>query len=181
MTQTKEMDLMKGIRPGPPTQAEAVVEVGAELKGLTNQSKWELKDLMYDRDLEDLTPEQAHMIKRWLVLNKLASRETIRFEGWMLGDDKFRQAVWKRRISRLEIHGLEVDAALASKAKKGDMRASMIYYQITGKMPVGNKMIDTPKDGLDSLSDDALSSREKELTAELQELNGEVGKRKKSS
>lgn len=174
MTETKVP-----LRPGPPTEAEAAKTLVDQLRGLSGQQKGDLKDLMFDRDLEELAPEQGLMLKRWMILNKISATDIIRFEGWMQSDDKFRIAVWKRRIARLEIHGMEVDDALAAKAKKGFERSMMIFYQVTGKMPVGGKMVEPPASDLSDLSDAQLTEREGDLDREISKLKGEMGKRKK--
>lgn len=167
------------VRPGPPTEREAAYNLTEKLKGMSGKGKKNLQALMFDRDLEELEPAQAAMIKRWTVLVKLAATDAIRFTNWLQSDEKFKDAVWRRRIARLEFHGLEVDQALADKAKKGDPRSMTVFYQITGKYPVGGKMVETPKDGLENLTDEELADRIADLDAEEKRMRGEFEKRKK--
>lgn len=167
------------VRPGPPTEQEARHDLTEKLKGMSQKGKKNLQALMFDRDLEELEPAQAAMIKRWTVLVKLAATDAIRFTNWLQSDEKFKEAIWRRRIARLEFHGLEVDQALANKAIEGDPRSMTVFYQITGKYPVGGKMVDTPKDGLENLTDEELAKRIEDLDAEEKRMRGEFKKRKK--
>lgn len=167
------------LRPGPPTEQDAAKNLNQRLKSLSSKGKANLKVLMYDRDLEELEPAQAEMIKRWTLLTELARTDAIRFTSWLQSDEKFKEAVWRRRIARLEFHGLEVDQALADKAKSGDPRSMTVFYQITGKYPVGGKLVETPKDGLENLSDEEIDERIAELDEEKKRMKGEFKKRKK--
>lgn len=167
------------VRKGPPTEREAAYNLTERLKNMSTKGKKDLRALMWDRDLEELEPAQAAIIKRWIVLSKMAATDAIKFQNWLQSDDKFKKAVWRRRIARLEFHGLEVDEALAQKAKKGDPRSMTVFYQITGKYPVGGKLVDIPKDGYENLTDKELEDRIEELNEDAARMRGEFKKRKK--
>lgn len=167
------------LRKGPPTERDAAYSLTERLKNLSTKSKKDLRALMWDRDLEELEPAQAAIIKRWVVLTKMAATDAIRFTNWLQYDDKFKKAIWRRRIARLEFHGLEVDEALATKAKKGDPRSMTVFYQITGKYPVGGKLVETQKDGYENLTDKELQDRIDEIDEDQRRMRGEFEKRKK--
>ena len=167
---------------GPPTVPEAAKLLKEQLEGLTAVHNVTLKSLMADRDLADLAPEKARVIKRLELLQDLAATEWISVKAWLQEDEAFRAAFERRRSYSLKKYGLLMNehlAEIALSSSKESGAAMRLYYQLEGKLPVGGGFVKQEEnrgmmtdEELDRLADKLSKKAEKPSNKDLSGENG---------
>jgi len=118
-----------------------------------------------DKDILELSETQRKMVRDALALTKMTLVTRHKVAKAMRNDPKFNAVMEKVSWYHLMSYTPYVHAELALGALKGKRDYVRMFLQVTGKMPVGGKMMAPPENDLQSMSREELDQKIDDLIA----------------